>query len=110
MPLHLPLSRRRALGALAVAWLNPLFLRPARAQAAGATIHFYSPETNINNFGTLKAEFDGFFAGMGGHKFQPYGDRAAFDSMRPWSGGSCMTKWGCFRSLKNSTRSSSKVA
>lgn len=79
MTFHHPISRRRAFGALAIAALGTAHLRHARAQASGATIHFYSPETNINNFGTLKAEFDGFFAGVGGHKFQPYGDRAAFE-------------------------------
>ncbi|MEN9573437.1 MAG: hypothetical protein RL514_1292 [Verrucomicrobiota bacterium] len=79
MTFHRQLSRRHALGALAFAGLGAPFLRRARAQAAGATIHFYSPETNINNFGTLKGEFDAFFAGVGGHKFQPYSDRAGFE-------------------------------
>ena len=63
------------------------FLRATRAQAAGATIHFYSPETNINNFGTLKSEFDAFFAAAGGHKFQPYGDRAVFEKAMEGNGG-----------------------
>ncbi len=73
------LSLRRALGVLAGAGLGGSFLHTARAQAAGATLHFYSPETNINNFGTLKREFEAFFATAGGHQFQPYGDRAAFE-------------------------------
>jgi ABC transporter, phosphonate, periplasmic substrate-binding protein len=79
MTLPRQLSRRHALGALVVAGLGAPFLRSTRAQATGATIHFYSPETNINNFGTLKSEFDGFFKEAGGHKFQPYGDRATFE-------------------------------
>ena len=79
MTLPRPFSRRRALGALAVACMGVPFIRLSRAQAPGATIHFYSPETNINNFGTLKSEFDTFFKEAGGHKFQPYGDRAAFE-------------------------------
>ena len=80
MPSPRKLSRRHALGAVAMGCLGaPFFLRSTRAQAAGATIHFYSPETNINNFGTLKGEFDGFFKESGGHKFQPYGVRAAFE-------------------------------
>ncbi len=89
------LSRRHALGALAAACLGAPFLRPSRAQAAGATIHFYSPETNINNFGTLKSEFDAFFAGAGGHKFQPYGDRAAFEKALAGNGGGLflMSSW-----------------
>lgn len=79
MTFPIPCSRRRALGALAAACVGASVIRSARAQATGATIHFYSPETNINNFGTLKTEFDSFFKDLGGHKFQPYGDRAAFE-------------------------------
>lgn len=79
MPLSRQPSRRQALRALVLAGLGASVIRFSRAQTAGATIHFYSPETNINNFGTLKGEFDSFFAGAGGHKFQPYGDRAAFE-------------------------------
>lgn len=95
MTLHRPLSRRRALGALAVACLGAPFIRRSRAQAPGATVHFYSPETNINNFGTLKGEFDAFFAGAGGHKFQPYGDRAAFEKALAGNGGGLflMSSW-----------------
>ncbi|NBR85139.1 MAG: hypothetical protein EB141_08280 [Verrucomicrobia bacterium] len=79
MPPRRQFDRRRALGVLAVVCLGGPFLRRTGAQATGATIHFYSPETNINNFGALKSEFDGFFASAGGHKFQPYSDRAAFE-------------------------------
>ena len=96
-PMSFPrqLSRRHAFGALAAACLGAPFLRPSRAQAAGATIHFYSPETNINNFGTLKGEFDAFFAGAGGHKFQPYGDRLAFEKAMEGNAGGLflMSSW-----------------
>ena len=89
------LNRRRALGALAVACLGMPFIRATRAQATGgATVHFYSPETNINNFSTLKGEFDSFFAGAGGHKFQPYGDRAAFEKALEGNAGLfLMSSW-----------------
>ena len=94
MPFHRQLSRSHALGALAVACLGAPGLRSTRAQAAGATIHFYSPETNINNFGTLKSEFDAFFAGAGGHKFQPYGDRATFEKALAGNAGLfLMSSW-----------------
>ena len=87
-------SRRHALGTLAVACLGVPFLRTTRAQAPGATIHFYSPETNINNFGTLKSEFDSFFKEAGGHKFQPYGDRAAFEkALEAGNGLFLMSSW-----------------
>ena len=84
------------------AGLGVPFLRRARAQAAGATIHFYSPETNINNFGTLKGEFDAFFAGAGGHKFQPYGDRAVFEKAMEGNGGGLflMSSWHYPRLVK----------
>ena len=79
MPLPQQCNRRQAIRALATACVGGTLAALAQAQAGAATIHFYSPETNINNFGTLKSEFDTFFAGVGGHKFQPYGDRAAFE-------------------------------
>lgn len=95
MPLSRQFSRRQALGALGVACLGLPFLRSTRAQAPSATIHFYSPETNINNFSTLKGEFDAFFTGAGGHKFQPYGDRAAFEKAMQTNAGSLflMSSW-----------------
>jgi hypothetical protein len=94
MALHSQCNRRHALGVLSMACLSAPFILSARAQAAGATIHFYSPETNINNFGTLKGEFDAFFAGAGGHKFQPYSDRAAFEKVIEGNAGLfLMSSW-----------------
>lgn len=95
MLLRRQFSRRHALGAMAVACLGVPFIRSTRAQVPGATIHFYSPETNINNFGTLKGEFDAFFAGAGGHKFQPYGDRLAFEKAMAGNAGGLflMSSW-----------------
>lgn len=94
MTFPIPCSRRRALGALAAACFGGSVIRSARAQATGATIHFYSPETNINNFATLKTEFDSFFKDVGGHKFQPYGDRAAFEkAIAAGSGLFLLSSW-----------------
>lgn len=74
------ITRRQALRALAVAALGAPLAPLVRAQnGAGPTIHFYSPEANLNNFGTLKGEFDSFLATAGGSKFQPHSDRAAFE-------------------------------
>lgn len=42
-------------------------------------IFFYSPETNVNNFSVLKAEFDTLLAPIGGHVFQPFSDRETFE-------------------------------
>lgn len=74
-PRHQP-SRRQALGALALAWLAG---RGPAQDAAPLTVFFYSPETNVNNFSVLKGEFDTLLAGHGGHKFQPFSDRATFE-------------------------------
>jgi len=73
-------SRRRALGRLARFAVGGLGL--ARLQAAGSppvTLFFYSPETNVNNFSVLKAEFETYLAPMGGHRFQPFSDRETFE-------------------------------
>ncbi len=42
-------------------------------------LFFYSAETNINNYKTLKAEFDGYLARFGPYEFQPFGDPKAFE-------------------------------
>ncbi|MGZ8245900.1 MAG: hypothetical protein ACXWT9_20065, partial [Methylomagnum sp.] len=47
--------------------------------ATDPTIFFYNPETSIDNFATLKTEFDTYLAGQGGYTFQPYSDRATFE-------------------------------
>jgi hypothetical protein len=77
------MSRRKALQLLAGACGGASILcsRAFAASAAPATLYFYSSETNINNFGTLKGEFDSFFATAGGHRFQPFSDRAAFEGL-----------------------------
>ncbi len=72
------ISRRTALQALLATGAAGLFLR-VLAEDEPLTVFFYSPETNINNFSLLKREFDGFLAAHGGHKFQPFKDRATFE-------------------------------
>ena len=46
-----------------------------------ATIYFFSSESSINNFNMLKGEFDWFFSSAGNHKFQPFRNRADFESV-----------------------------
>lgn len=46
---------------------------------APVTIFFYSAESNINNFSSLKAEFDRYLAAQGPFRFQPFSDRATFE-------------------------------
>lgn len=43
------------------------------------TIYFYNPETNINNFASLKIEFDTYLASLGPYQFQPFSDKKTFE-------------------------------
>ncbi len=43
------------------------------------TIYFYNPETNINNFASLKTEFDQYLSSYGPFHFQPFSDRDSFE-------------------------------
>jgi hypothetical protein len=47
----------------------------------GAFIYFYNPETNINNFATVKRAFDTYFVDQGGYHFQPFDDRSNFEAI-----------------------------
>ncbi len=47
----------------------------------GARIYFYNPETNINNFATLKTAFDTYLVDQGGYHFQPFNDKANFEAV-----------------------------
>lgn len=49
--------------------------------AAGQTIFFYNPEANVDNFATLKAEFDTYLSGQGAYNFQPFSERNTFEKM-----------------------------
>lgn len=49
--------------------------------SAGTIIYFYNPETNINNFSTLKTEFDSYLVTKGKYQFQPFNDRNNFESV-----------------------------
>lgn len=43
------------------------------------TIFFYSAEANINNFKSLKMEFDKYLTQFGRYEFQPFSDRTTFE-------------------------------
>lgn len=40
---------------------------------------FYNPETNINNFATLKTAFEKYLSSQGAYQFQPFDDRNKFE-------------------------------
>ena len=42
-------------------------------------IYFYSSETSINNFKSLKMQFDRYLAKFGPYEFQPFSEREAFE-------------------------------
>jgi len=42
-------------------------------------LYFYSSETNVNNFKSLKMGFDKYLAGYGPYEFQPFEDKEKFD-------------------------------
>lgn len=46
---------------------------------AGVTICFYNPETNIDNFATLRTNFDDYLSKMGEFNFQPFDDEKVFE-------------------------------
>ncbi len=47
--------------------------------AGKTTVYFYSSETNINNFKSLKIEFDRYLARFGSYEFQPFSSREDFE-------------------------------
>ena len=48
---------------------------------AGPIIYFYNPETNINNFATLKTAFDIYLVNHGGYYFQPFDNKEKFEAV-----------------------------
>lgn len=63
--------------------INLLLLLTSFAAYAGPgnTVYFYNPETNINNFASLKAEFDKYLSDYGDFQFQPINDRHIFEKI-----------------------------
>ena len=51
----------------------------AFAETNKVTIYFYSSESTINNFKSLKMEFDRYLSKYGPYEFQPFSDRETFE-------------------------------
>lgn len=49
------------------------------AEAGNIKLYFYSSETNINNYKSLKMEFDKYISKTGSYEFQPFSDRQTFE-------------------------------
>lgn len=45
------------------------------------TIYFYNPEININNFASLKKEFDTYLSAYGEYQLQPFSERGIFEKV-----------------------------
>ncbi len=45
----------------------------------GVNVCFYSSETNVNNYKSLKIEFDRYFSEKGSYEFHPFADRTVFE-------------------------------
>jgi hypothetical protein len=79
-------SFRRIISVLNILWLIivlSLVVFPEKsgvfAQSEKITVYFYSSETNINNFKSLKMEFDSYLLKIGTYEFQPFGVREDFE-------------------------------
>lgn len=56
------------------------FILPAgEAEAGKLKFYFFSSETNINNFKSLKMEFDGYLSKFGSYEFQAFNDKEMFE-------------------------------
>lgn len=62
--------------------ISPSFLLCVESKGAASkqTIYFYNPETNINNFASLKISFDTYLAKFGNYQFQPFDEKETFES------------------------------
>jgi hypothetical protein len=56
-----------------------VLMTPVLGQPEKIVIYFYSSETNINNFKSLKMEFDQYLSAFGEYEFQPFSDRETFE-------------------------------
>ncbi|VAX25214.1 hypothetical protein MNBD_NITROSPINAE04-628 [hydrothermal vent metagenome] len=58
-----------------------------QAASGEKTIFFYNPESNVNNFASLKKNMDNYLLKFGKYQFQPFGDRATFEKHALAKGG-----------------------
>lgn len=45
-----------------------------------STVFFYNPESSVDNFAALKSEFDDYLSNLGEFAFQPFSERATFET------------------------------
>jgi hypothetical protein len=69
----------QALQVLGACLILAAILSVFSSSADKVIIYFYSTETSINNFKSLKMEFDRYLAKFGPYEFQPFSGREAFE-------------------------------
>ncbi len=72
--------RRGIIRTALVTIVSSAFLMLTSAPSPVCTVYFYNPETNVNNFASLKREFDSYLARYGSFQFQPFSDRKVFEN------------------------------
>ncbi|MDD5276297.1 MAG: hypothetical protein PHR16_09465, partial [Methylovulum sp.] len=70
----------RQCGRQAIAVGIALLCIPLAPASTTETVFFYNPESSVDNFAALKAEFDDYLSGKGGYSFQPFSERSTFES------------------------------
>lgn len=64
-----------------VVLLAMLSAPPAPAVGTTETVFFYNPESSVDNFAALKAEFDDYLSKQGAYSFQPFSERNTFEGV-----------------------------
>jgi len=57
-----------------------IFLGQTQGNAADSTLFFYNPESNINDFRSLKTLFDDYLSHKGKYQFQPFDNKESFEN------------------------------
>ncbi|ASF46065.1 PhnD/SsuA/transferrin family substrate-binding protein [Methylovulum psychrotolerans] len=67
------------------AWISvvlwALLSIPIAPAGTPETVFFYNPESSVDNFAALKAEFDDYLSKQGAYSFQPFSERNTFEVM-----------------------------
>ncbi len=81
--LKIPLQKKYRLYPVLIVWIALsvilTFHLKGWAGPEATKIYFYSTETNINNFVSLKKEFDKYLKTRGPYEFQPFSNRKVFE-------------------------------
>ncbi|MCK5877505.1 MAG: PhnD/SsuA/transferrin family substrate-binding protein [Candidatus Marithrix sp.] len=65
----------------------------APINATEDALFFYNPESNINDFRTLKKLFDAYLTNYNSYQFQPFDDKNTFESFLPQNNVFLLSSW-----------------